>query len=386
MISAYNNEWLANLAILKEAKKWFKNDFISAEQLTAIQGSYLCKFYHPNVMIRILLFIASWIAISGATGFFFLILESASENVIASLAIVYGTGLFLFAEKIFIQNSYHYKSGVTEGLLYHAAGFIIGGVGGLTDFNEHVMIITCMLVFLFVAVRYHDVILTIAAVGAFAFFIFYEMYELGGVMQQVIPLAMLVIFTPVYLMMRKIKQGEKFYLWNDCLTAAEVSSLIIICAAGNYLVVRELSIELLNMNLSADEEIPLAFVFYFLTIAIPVVYLIMGILKKDMVLLRVSMAAIAFSVFTFEYYFFHGLHEVILTVCGAVVLFASLFLYRFLKQPKNGFTHKKIWDESNLHAEAFIISQTMGGNQSSAEQPGQGGGGSFGGGGASGNF
>jgi hypothetical protein len=386
MISAYHTEGLQNLLLIKEAKIWQKNEVISGEQFTAIRNAHLSKFYHPNLMIRLLLFIASWIAISGVTGFFFLIVEGASQEIISVMAILYGIVVFVFTEKIFIQNSHHYKSGVTEGLLYHAAGFVLGGMGGLTDFNEHVMLVCCVLVFAFTAIRYHDVITTLLAIGSLGAFVFYELYEMGGTLQHLIPLAMLVVFTPLYVVFRNLKKNISTYLWTDCITAVEVLSLLIICAAGNYLVVRELSIELLNIDLEPGEDIPLAFVFYFLTVVIPVGYLAMGILKKDVVLLRVSIVAIAFAVFTFEYYFFHGLHEVFITFAGAFVLVSIVLLYRYLKTPRKGFTHEKIWDESDIHLEAFVVSQTMGGNQATAEHSQQGGGGTFGGGGASGDF
>jgi hypothetical protein len=302
------------------------------------------------------------------------------------MAIFYGLAVYFFTDKIFIQNSYHYKSGVTEGLLYHAAGFVIGGFGGLTDFNGHMMPVCCAVVFAITAIRYHDVITTLAAIGSMGFFIFYELYEMGGTMQHLIPLAMLVVFTPLYFVFRNAERKASVYLWTNCIIALEVLSLIIICAAGNYMVVREMSIALLDMELSPGEDIPLAFVFYFLTAVIPVSYLVLGILKKDAVLLRVSMVAVAFAVFTFEYYFYHGLQEVFITFSGALVLIVAVFLLRYLKTPRNGFTQEKIWEESDLQLEAFVVSQTMGGNQATAEHPQQGGGGTFGGGGASGDF
>lgn len=388
MKSAYNPTWLHNLNVVKEAKQWQKSNLISSEQFKAIQAGYLTAFYHPNVMIRILLFIATMIAISGVTSLFFLFVSGASDQVISVMALGYGMLMILFLEKIFLGNSRHYKSGVTEALLYHAMGFIIGGIAGLTDFNEHAIIISCMVVFALAAVRYHDLISTTLAVFSVVFFVFYEMYEMGGVMQNIIPIVMMTLFTPFYFFVRKLKARKSLDLWLDCLIVAESLSLAVVYAGGNYLVVRELSIELMGMSLAPGEDIPLAFLFYFLTVAIPILYLYVGIKKKDVVLLRVGLIVVGFSVFTFEFYFSTWDHEITFAVLGAILLIISVALLHYLKTVQHGFTRENIlsdkWADSN--AEAFIISQTLGGNAGEPKETPNHGGGAFGGGGASGDF
>jgi uncharacterized membrane protein YgcG len=389
MKSAYNTTWLHHLNLLKEVKHWKKNKLISAEQLTAIQAEYSSSFFHPNMMIRILLFIAALIAIGGVSGLFFLMFEGGSQEFISIMCIGYGAISIGILEKVFIQNARHYKSGVTEAMLYHAMGFVIGGIGGLTDFNEHVVIICCVVVFSLAAIRYHDLISTTAASFSLAYFIFFELYEMGGVLQQIIPFVMIIIFTPLYFFVHKLKVLKQTDLWLDCLTVTEFLSLAVVYAAGNYFVVRELSEKMMNLYIAPGEDIPFAFLFYFLTVSIPVVYLYAGIKKKDLVLLRLSLIALAFSVFTFKYYYSTGHHEVTFTVSGALLLIVSITLLRYLRTIRNGFTSENILSDkwTNSNAEAFIISQTLGGNKGvPTEAPAQGGGGSFGGGGASGEF
>lgn len=389
MKSAYNTTWLHNLNLLKEVKQWYKNNLIGPDQFTAAQAEYSSSFFHPNMMIRILLFIASLIAIGGVTGLFFLMVEQTSEEVISIMCIGYGVISFVFLEKVFIQNGRHYKSGVTEALLYHSIGFTIGGIGGLTDFNEHVVILSCIAVFSFAALRYHDLISTTAAIASFAYFVFFEFYELGGIMQQIIPFVMIMIFAPLYFFIHKVKALKEADLWLDCLTVAEFLSLAIVYAGGNYFVVRELSEKMMNLYIAPDSDIPFAFLFYFLTVMIPIVYLYAGIRNKDLVLLRISLVALAFSVFTFKYYYSTGHHEITFTISGALLIIVSITLLRYLKIIRNGFTRENILSDkwANSNAEAFIISQTLGGNKGvPTEAPTQGGGGSFGGGGASGEF
>lgn len=388
MKSAYNPVWLHNLNVVKEAKAWKGNGLISGDQYETIAAQHTSGFYHPNVFIRILLFIASLIALGGVTGILGLMFSSVLEDAIEILCLIYGLGSFFVLESVFIKNLNHYKSGVNEALLYHSIGFTIGGVAGLTDFDIPAGIFTCIIVFGFASYRYLDLISTAAAMFSFGYLIFYILYEMDDAARQVIPVVFLIVFIPLYFLFKKMKRKPGNYAWLDCLVLAESLSLMVIYAAGNYFVVRELSVNLMNLDLMPGEDIPLAFLFYGLTVIIPLLYLYFGIRNKDVVLLRVSLIAIAFSVFTFKYYFSLGYPEITLTMAGAILISILLILFRYLKTPRNGYTRENIVKEkwADANPEAFVISQTLGGNAVVTDDGFKGGGGGFSGGGASGEF
>ncbi len=387
MSSAYNETWVYNLAVIKEAKKWCKHGFIETEQLTNIQQAYTVPFYHPNFTIRILLFIATLLASSGVTGFFALIIADAGKNPISFAYIFYGVASFFVLEKFFIANN-HFKSGVTEAILYHSCGFVIGGIAGLNEFNEHIILWSCFLVFSFAAFRYLDLLCTIVSIGSFGSILFYEFYSLGGIFQQIIPFVFILTFTPLYFFIKTLQQNNNLKLWRNNLLIIESVSLLLIYAAGNYFVVRELSVSLMDLTITEGSDIPFAFIFYAFTVSIPIAYLYFGIRKKDVAMLRVSLIVIAFSTFTFKYYFSLGHPEITLTLAGIILIAMSIGVMRYLKTMRNGFTRDNLLSErwGNMNVEAFIISQTMGGNQSAVAQPDMPGGGHFGGGGASSNF
>jgi uncharacterized membrane protein YgcG len=152
--------------------------------------------------------------------------------------------------------------------------------------------------------------------------------------------------------------------------------------------VRELSIALMGVIMTPGQDIPLAFLFYGFTVIIPVLYLYFGIKNKDIVLLRISLIVVAASVFTFKYYYNFGHPEITLTIAGAIILLISIAVLNYLKTMRNGFTRDLLltekWGAANL--EAFVVSQTMGGNTIKTDSGFKGGGGTFGGGGASGDF
>ena len=387
---AYHETGLHNLAIIKETKRWLKQQLIQDSQFQKINETYTSPFYHPNFIVRILLFVAALFALSGVTGLFALFVNGfqGDELFISIACLFYGVASFFFLEKIFIQRNHHYKSGVNEALLYHACGFTIGGFMGIFDFNEHAGLFIGVVVFSFAAVRCLDLVCTVLAMLTFAGVLFYEFYHLGGIFQQIIPFVFILAFTPIYFVTKKLKSKGSLKFWFNNLLIIEFLSLLFIYAAGNYLVVRELSIELMDLYLEEGNDIPFAFIFYALTIIIPLGYLYFGIKNKDIVLLRVSLLVVAFSVFTFKYYYSFGHPEITLTVAGIILLILTILLLNYLKTIRYGFTRENTLGEkwTNVNAEAFIISQTMGGNQVTTNEQFKGGGGGFGGGGATGNF
>jgi hypothetical protein len=388
MKNAYHREWLRNLTLMKEAKTWSKSNFISSEEYSAIANAYPSKFYHPNLIIRILIFIASLLGLGGITGLFAIFFNDLNEDSLAVMAIVYGLASFVVLEKFVIKGYHHYKSGLTEALLYHAMGFALIGLAVMMDFEEQGILWACLLMFSFAAFRYVDLISTLVSLCLGAYLLFYYLYEFGGLLQQLIPVFFLLAFTPLYFLIKNWRARESFDAWENVLLIAEAFSLLVVYAAGNYLVVRELSVSLMSLELTEGQDIPFAFLFYGLTVLIPALYLYVGIRKKDVVLLRVSLLVIAFSVFTFKYYYSLGHPEITLTLAGALLLLISIALFHYLRTPIKGFTRESVLTEkwANTNAEALIISQTLGGNKIPDSVGNNGGGGSFGGGGASGEF
>jgi len=388
MKSAYNQEWIYSLHVIKQAKRWLKHNLIRPDQFNAINDSHKTALFHPNLAIRILLFIATLIAAFGVSGLGMLLFSDAEDTVIGIVLILFGFTAFMILERAFIRNN-HYKSGVTEGIAYLACGFVIVGVAMLLDFDVITLIqLTCLLVFAFAAFRYLDLMLTIAFMFTLSWTIFYHCFEAGEIFKSVVPFVFITIFSGFYFLIRKFNTDD-LKLWGDNLLVLEVCSLVLVYAGGNYLIVRELSISMMNHLVEPGQDIPFAFVFYFFTVTIPIVYLWAGIRGKNILLLRVGLVALAFSVFTFKYYYSFGHPEITLTVAGVISSLVVILLMHYLKEMRNGFTSQNILTPSwaNLNVEAFIISQTMGGNQpEKIEVKETGGGGSSGGGGASTSF
>lgn len=388
MKPVYDIQELLNLTLLKEASHWHRQKFISTEQWTAIRAAYPCKLYHPNVMIRILLFIATWVAISGGTGLFFMVVMEMTEILRALFAITAGVAGFYFARILLVENSNHFRSGVVEAVIYSSAGFIFGGTGFLTDWNPHLLFLTGIGILIFCASRFLDWLCTALAVLTVAGFLFYECFELGGIFRQIIPLVIIFFFSGIYFLSRDAKRKEKWATWEDNLLIVEVLCLLLIYAGGNYLVVRECSVEMLNMSIAEGEDIPMAIFFYAFTAMLPIILLYRGVQLRSIMLLRVGVGTLVLSVLTFRHYYSIAPPEIALTFGGAIILGATAWLYSFLRTPRGGFTRKKLLSRDAVGRDltAFAISQSMGGNVQKPDETFKGSGGTFGGGGSSGSF
>lgn len=388
MRCAYNEDSLYRLDVIKESKRWVRGAFISKEQSEIINQEYKVTLYHPNLMIRLLLFIATALGLSGVTGLFgAIVFSQADRNFICIACILYGAVTMIALEKMFLKNN-HFKSGVTEAILYYACGFLIGGIGGLADFDWIALTIwACVVVFSFAAIRYLDLLTTAAALLSFAYALFYHLYEAGGLVQQLIPFAFIIIFTLVFFIFRKLRERKSLTVWSNNLIVTESLSLLLAYCGGNYFVVRELSVNLMSLHIDEGSDIPFAFLFYALTVLIPVLYLYFGIKKKDVILIRVSLFVFAFSAFTFKYYFSMGAPEITLTLAGIIVFAIALVLMNYLKAVRGGFTRENLlsekWGATNV--QAFVISQTLGGNQAPSTQD-MPAGGKFAGGGSTEDF
>lgn len=387
--SAYNDHWIYSLEVIKQAKRWMKHGLIQADQFTAISESYKTPLFHPNLAIRILLFIATLVATSGVSGLVMLLFSEAGENFISVICVVFGVMAFVILERVLIAKN-HFKSGVTEGVAYMACGFVIGGIALLVDFDNITLIqLTCLMVFAFAAFRYLDLLLTFAFMFTFSWIIFYHCYEAEGIFRNIIPFVFMIAFSGFYYLIRKLSKRDELKLWMDNLLVLETCSLALVYAGGNYYVVRELSVNMMNLVLDPGQDIPFAWLFYFFTVAIPIVYLWSGIKNKNVVLIRMGLVTFAFSVFTYTYYFIPDYLEVFLLVAGGMLIVAVIMLMRYLKVERNGYTSENIFSSAwaDLNVEAFIISQTMGGNQpEQIDVKEAGGGGRTGGGGASTSF
>lgn len=363
------------------AKNWTKSGVVSDDQFVAIQKEYGSKLYHPQIVVRVLLFIATYLGLSSLSALFGFIFMDLDILGIRILFLFSGLVILFFVEKVTISEYKHYKSGVTEALIYSSFGLLYFGVLG-EKLNEWHYLVVLFLFSLILIIRYIDVFALLISVASFVGLIFLALEEV----MELIPFVVIIIFSIFYVLSQYLKKRNQSIVWETHFLVFDTLALMLIYLSGNYFVVRELSLDMMGFTLSEGEDIPFAHLFYCLTVIIPLCYMYYGVQYKSLIFIRTSLLTLALSVITLKFYFSLGHPEVTVTISGVVLLVTSLLLMKYLKSPKRGYTRGKVLsNDLGKDVTAFATSQLMGGNQinTPTEDSNQG---NFGGGGASGEW
>jgi hypothetical protein len=385
---AYPKVLLEAIKIEPLAASWKEKFLISTDTSEKIQTTYKNNLYTPSIFIRIALFVFTCIITSAFLGFATLISQGGgSDTAIGIRCCIYGL-MVLAALEFTIREKKAYRAGIDDALLYIGLSLLMIGlcflILKLANTENEILICLTLLPFLILAsIRYSDRLLAALAFCCLFGLVFFSLQSGENNLQSLLPFAGILLSAIIYYSNKKLFT-HNYLAWWDSLIILEILSLFTFYLSGNYLIVRELSVELMNLEIEKGADIPLAFIFYIFTILIPLLYLYMGIKNKDRVMLRCGLIILALAVLTFKYYYSLGHHEISLTIAGICMITISYLLMTYLKKSTSGFTSKNDDTVLNNDLESVVIAQTFSGKKD--EQGFEFGGGKSGGGGAGGNF
>jgi NADH:ubiquinone oxidoreductase subunit 6 (subunit J) len=169
----------------------------------------------------------------------------------------------------------------------------------------------------------------------------------------------------------------------------QIASLVTLYLAGNYYVVQKLSNVLHDLPQDSSQSLPFGWFFWLWTLALPLVYVGLGVKKKSIIHLRLGLLLLAAAAFTFRNYYQLLPAEYVLVIVGAALLLIAIAAMKYLKTPKSGFTYvqrgSRHW-ANNINLESILVAGASPTATVPSNNPSPFGGGSFGGGGASGSF
>ena len=382
---AYNKTSLHNERIQEQSTTSFENNFISKEELQNIKQKYPVQFYTPNIFIRIGLFILTLIILSFSFSLFSLLFMSSLESAWKGLMLFFAL-LTYGALELMIQTKQHYKSGVDDALLWNFAGLLFGSISLILDAGALTNCVLAFSISFYCSIRFADRIMTVIAFLSFLAILFFVFTDHLGISKAIVPFVLMAASAAVYFLIKNLEKKESLKNYEYCFTIISIVSLLSFYAAGNYYVVREVNNAMFHFT--NDGSLPFGWMFWILTVLIPILYIARGTQKKDAIFLRVGLLLIAAMIFTIRYYYSVVPHEVAMTIAGSILLILSYGLISYLKQPKFGFTYAELNKENKfekLQIESLIIAETFG-QQTKPTETTKFGGGSFGGGGAGGEF
>lgn len=386
----YNSQSLDNLYTQEQADMAKGADCITAEEYNAIITAHPVNLYTPNPYMRVGIFILTVIILLFSFGLFCLLSMAGGEEAFTFLCFLFGAGSYALAEYM-VREKKHYKSGADAALIWGAGIFLLSAFGIATDADAPVWVWSCisLMLSLFFVLRFGDVSMSIVAHLSLLGLVFSGCEKLGSIARLIIPFAIMLASAGVYFLSVKLIVVHKYRHYKKCLQMLQVCALITLYIAGNYFVVREVGNEMFHMDLHPGQDFPGGWLFWILTVMLPLIYIYAGIRKKDRILICTGLLLIAGIVYTIRYYHSVAPLEVAMTLGGIGMIGIAYALIRYLKTPRYGFTEASSDERHAMEAlqiESLVIAQTM--SHAATPRPDQFefGGGSGGGGGASGDY
>jgi len=387
-MSAYNTADLYNKYVREQVSEAFHKECIDSDAYQKIFDTHPCHLYTPNYFIRIGLALLTIVSLIFSSLLLWLLFRVSDTNGFIGLFIFFAFICYGLLE-LMVSRKKYYNAGIDNILMISVIIFIVTAIN-IGDFPAQYEITSSavMLICLWFTYRFTDAFMAALAFIACLAFLFLFYTNFGVIAKATAPFLIMIITALIFSVMKKLQQKNQLVLYRSCLQLVMILSMLTFYTAGNYFIIREMSNEMFNLNLQPGEGIPLGWLFWIFTIAIPPAYIFYGLRKKDRIFIRIGLILLAASVLTFRYYYAVMPAEAAMIVFGAILILISYALIKYLSTPKFGFsfTHVEERNKALLNAEAIIIAQAFGRKVSSSNEQVEFGGGSSGGGGASGSY
>ncbi|UOG75463.1 hypothetical protein MTX78_02440 [Hymenobacter tibetensis] len=397
---AYNPTWAHHEAIRQAATRWQRRGLLSALQLAAIHAAHPLDYYRPNIFLRITLFVFTLIGAMAGGGMLLLMLSGFLDDSDAVIPFsILGAGATLFVLEAAISGSRLYHSGIDNALLYITLSWLaflitytileaapVQYQQSPSLFNPYITVTLLLVLALLLAatIRYADRLVATVAYLAYLLLVASVLLQVpaGSV---ALPFALMLASVAAYGGAKKLTLRSDYLYYKPCIQLVQALCLVSFYMGGNYYAVREGNALLSDAVVAG--QVPFAWLFYFFTATLPVIYIVVGLRRPNRIWLLIGLLALGFSVFTFRYYHSVLPPELAATLAGAALVAAMIWVTRYLRVPHHGLTTAADDDDAtrNLNLESLIVAETA-----TVPQPAAAGfefgGGSSGGGGADGNY
>jgi hypothetical protein len=384
---AYNRQSLDNLDLQLQAREAFEKNLLAAGEYARIIAAYPFRLYIPNSFIRIGLFLLTCVAASFGLGLLSLMIIDSFDKNIYIVLLVYAA-IAVFVLELFIRNQKMHGAGVDDALLWIASALIFTGIN--LALKEPIPPATQSAIILFLALigmlRYADRIMALVAYGALLAWVFYTALAWGPVGRGLLPFLIMALSIGCYFLFTTLQTKTSLRHYRTHIILLRLATLVSLYAAGNYFIIRELNASIAGQTASVS----LGWLWWLFTFAIPVLYVINGVRKKDVLFLWTGMALASGAILTFRYYYHIVPTEIAMIVAGIVLIAGVYGLTRYLRTPRHGFTATAPNEShllENLPVEGLVMAESFASVASAPADIGvKFGGGSTGGGGAGGQY
>ncbi|RDI56297.1 hypothetical protein [Flavobacterium glaciei] len=383
----YNKTELQQEFLVAEGRSLKKARFINESQFRLIDKNLTVLKTQKNILIRIGFLLLGSFLYSSICGFLTLIsIDAISENY---QFLVYLFAFIGFIGTEFLTHLKYYCYGLDDAFLLGSQLCLAIAIGISTDGNELTISLILSISSLLCYLRYVQLSMAVLFCISITCSVIFTMFELSAFAKTILPFTMMFFAIAIYFGSKKLLTKLTLPFYYNGLIFTQAFALILFYVSGNYMVVRELSSELMGVIVTANNDIPFAFFFYGFMFIVPVGYVVLSLYKKDRFMLWIGILALFFSIYTVLFYYSVLAIELALTIGGLILFTISFFVIKKIKNNANGVTFQPDrFSQGNLLGTAEILMATQLGLQpeTTVESPMKFGDGGFSGGGSGGEF
>lgn len=384
---ALNKDLLKNTFFIEGAKSLKEAGFITTAQFMSAKVKTPVLKTQSNFLVRLgflVLGILLYSSIVGVISLFGLtIIEGYFEWVTFLYAIVGLVGIEFLSK----QNYFGY--GLDDAFVLGFQSMLCLAIGINTE-SPTAAFLTMAIAGIFCCIRYVNTVSALLAVIGITGFFCCLVFDLKLFPELYLPFIGFLLAIVFYAIYYRLKKMPEMYFYQYALQVVQIFSLVLGYASINYFVVRELSVELMGIVVTPGHDIPFAAVFYALTFAVPVFYLVYALKQKSRELFVIGLLCLGCSVLTIRYYYSILPPETALMLCGLILFGAAYFCIKKLKHKESGITFERDrYSDKNtlLYAQALIVNSQISVKPTATDTGDMPfGGGGFSGGGGGGNF
>lgn len=342
---AYNKDWLYKLYVRGQADEALHEGAINNDTHDRICEWATTGFYTPNIYARIGLAVATFLGVLVGWSFFayFFSLTTNYSKVFNTLAPIFLMITAVVCYNIavsYIRHNHFYNAGTDNMLVWLAAILLPVGIYWLAKGNISGPVF-CLMLFscaLFTALRFADMLMSVVAFLSLLCFIYFVCGKAGAVGQGIASFTIMGVSGVVFYLLTPAERLRP--LFRNCFYYVRLVAVLTLYAAGNYYVVCKAATGFSGYT-EATVTGGLGIFFWVCTFCIPLVYLAIGIKKRELMLMRTGALLVVAGVLTFRQYHSVLPVEIALSIGGIICVAIAYWLLNYLKDGRNGFTAQK---------------------------------------------
>lgn len=357
---AHDRTLLGNTFFIDGAQTLKEGGFISKSQLEAAKTETPVLKTHRNFLVRIGFFILGSMLYSSIVGVISLFLFTIADINNYEWAVYLYAMVGLAGSELLARQNF-FCHGLDDAFILGFQSTFCLAVGVHTESATATFAAMTVIGGLCCA-RYVHTISAWAGLVGLTGFVCCLSFDLSIVPKIYVPFVCLLLAVAMYLFYHNRHANPNMYFYKYAMQSVQVFSLVLGYVSVNYLVVRELSVELMDMAVAPGRDIPFAWLFYILTFAVPVFYLWYSLRIKSKEMLWVGALALGCSVLTIRHYYSVMPPETALILAGVILFAIAFVLIRKLRHKESGITFERDRHSSKntlLYAQAILVNSQI---------------------------